>query len=91
MIEFFDKKIEEKELIRNVEYDKRELHEEFLEQYPEYREDRLYKKGSNFTKHLKIYASYSPELKGVISERRTNGRYLIRFEKKEANQQKLQL
>lgn len=91
VIEFFDKKIEEKELIRNVEYDKRELHEEFLEQYPEYREDRLYKKGSNFTKHLKIYASYSPELKGVISERRTNGRYLIRFEKKEANQQKLQL
>jgi len=91
IIEFFDNKIDRKELIRNIEYDKRKLHEEFLDQYPDYKEDRFYKRSANFTKHLKIYAAYSPELKGEISERRTDGRYLIRFEKKEANQQKLQI
>ena len=87
LIEFLDQKIEEKGLILGGEYDKTRLHEEFLENYPEYREDRWYKRCSNFIKNLKIYSSYSPELKGVITERKSNGKSLIRFSKKETKQQ----
>lgn len=79
-VSFMDEKIDTGEIRRGIDIDKQELHEQFLNNFPEYKEDRWLKRSANFTKYLKIYASYSTELKGKISERRSNGQNLIRFE-----------
>lgn len=78
-VEFMDEKISDLEIKREVDYDKKELHDEFLRKYPDYVTDRWLKNSSNFTKYLKTYASYSSELKGKIKERRSHGQSFIRF------------
>jgi hypothetical protein len=85
-VEFMNEKIERNELRLGFDYDKKDLHTEFLEKYPEYKENRWLKQGSNFTKYLKIFASYSPQLKGKISERRSSGKSFIQFGKSECEQ-----
>ena len=47
---------------------------------------RFLKKGCNFTKYLKVYASFSLQLMGKMSERRSNGHSYIRFEKADDKQ-----
>lgn len=82
-VEFMDYKIKDCEIRLGGEYNKRTLHEEFLENYPDYRNDRWLKMTANFVKYLKIYAAHSPALKGIISERKSNGQSLIQFKKVE--------
>ena len=76
---FMEEKVMNGEIKVNTDYDKQALHREFLNNFPEYKEDRLLKSSRNFTKYLKIYANYSSELKGEIFERRSNGKNFIRF------------
>lgn len=86
-VEFMDAKIKDNEVRIGGEYNKRILHEEFLENYPEYKNDRWLKMTGNFVKYLKIYAAHSPELKeGKISERKSNGQTFIQFKKVEEKQ-----
>lgn len=89
-VEFMEEKIETGEIRKGIDYNKTELHNQFLENYPEYREDRWLKRTGNFTKYLKSYASYSIHLKGKIKERRTNGESLIKFAKIEDEPLKLE-
>jgi hypothetical protein len=79
LVEFLDEKIKRGELRSGFDYDKNMLHSEFLEEYPEYKEDRWLKRNANFTKNLKTYAAFSSQLKGKIQERRSNGKSFIRF------------
>lgn len=89
MVEFLDEKIKRGELKSGTEYDKNLLHTEFLEEYPEYKEEKWLKRNANFTKYLKTYASYSSQLNGAIHERRSNGKSLIRFGETEKLQRDL--
>lgn len=82
-VEFIDEKIKSGDIRRGIDIVKNELHEEFLENYPEYREDRWLKRTSNFIKYLKTFASLTPELKGKIDERKSNGKSIIKFKKDE--------
>jgi hypothetical protein len=86
-----DEKIEAGELKSGLDYDKKELHDEFLDKFPEYKEDRWLKRSATFTKYMKIYASYTPQLRGTVKERRSNGKSLIKFETSKPEQSKLQL
>lgn len=79
LVEFLDEKIRQGELRNGFDYDKKTLHSEFLEEYPDYKDDKWYKTSKNFTLHLKTFASYSVDLKGKIEERRSNGKSFIRF------------
>jgi len=88
-VEFMEEKIENGEIRRGPDYDKTELHNKFLANYPEYEYDRWLKRTGNFTKYLKRYASYSIHLKGKIIERRSNGASYIKFAKIEDEPLKL--
>lgn len=88
-VEFMEDKIKSGEIKKGIDYDKRELHEQFLESYPEYKEDRWLKRTSNFVKYLKTFASFSEVLKGKISERKSNGLSFIKFKKIEDENPKL--
>lgn len=80
-VEYIDEKVNTGEIQKGKDYVKKELHDSFLEMYPEYKEDRWLKRTANFTKFLKTYASYSTTLNGTIEERRSNGTSLIKFKK----------
>jgi len=86
LVEFLDEKIKNGELRCGMDYDKNSLHVEFLQKYPSYSNDKWLKTPANFTKNLKTYASYSPELKGHLKERRSDGKSYIRWEKQEDKQ-----
>jgi hypothetical protein len=90
-VEFLDEKILNEELKRGFDYDKTMLHTEFLEKYPEFKEDRWFKRTANFTKSLKTYANFSPELKSkqLPEETRSNGKSLIKFIKDKETQSDL--
>ncbi len=77
--EWMGEKVMNGEIKLEQEYDKKVLHNEFLEKYPEYREHRWLKSAANFTRFLKIYSKYEPSLKGFINERRSDGKSLIGF------------
>lgn len=79
MVEFLDEKIKMGELRCGIYYDKNLLHTEFIEEYPEYKEDKWLRRNANFTKYLKTYATYSSQLNGEFQERRSNGKSYIRF------------
>ena len=87
-VEYMDEKIRDEEIRNGRDYDKKELHEDFLGKYPEYKEDRWLKRTANFTRYLKTYANYSTQL-GKPKERRTNGGSLIKFTKNEDETQML--
>ncbi|HZK96899.1 MAG TPA: primase-helicase family protein [Prolixibacteraceae bacterium] len=81
VVEFLDEKIKKGELRCGIDYDKSLLHVEFIQQYPDYSNDKWLKASGNFTRYLKTYASYSPELRGTMKERRSAGKSYIRWEK----------
>lgn len=78
-VEFIDSLLAGGELVREKWYHKKELFDQFIEQYPEYKDDRWLKSLRNFTKYLKIYASNSEVLKGYQLERKSNGQSMIMF------------
>lgn len=78
-VAFMNDKVSGREIRFNMDYDKTLLHEEFLDNYPEYRMDNWLKKTGNFTRYLKAYSKYSTDLKSTIKERRSNSRSFIQF------------
>ncbi|MCL4483243.1 MAG: hypothetical protein M1445_11675, partial [Bacteroidetes bacterium] len=78
-VAFMNDKVSSQEIRFNMDYDKTLLHEEFLENYPEYRLDNWLRKTANFTRYLKAYSKYSTDLKSTIKERRSNSRSFIQF------------
>jgi hypothetical protein len=78
-VAFMNDKVSSQEIRFNMDYDKTLLHEEFLDDYPEYRMDNWLKKTGNFTRYLKAYSKYSTDLKSTIKERRSNSRSFIQF------------
>ena len=74
---FMNEKVENGEFKLNIEYNKKELHGQFLDAYEDYRADIWLKRAGNFTKYLKLYAKYS--LKAEPRERRSNSQDLILF------------
>ena len=66
-------------IVAGKEYNKKELHEAFLNSYDEYKNDKYLSRQSNFTRYLKSYANYSEDLKGKIKERRGDGKDFITF------------
>jgi hypothetical protein len=81
-VEFIDEKLQTGEIACGIEYEKKKLHQEFLDKYPEHREHRFLRQSANFTRFLKSYANYSSELNSVVNERRSNGNSYISFSKK---------
>jgi hypothetical protein len=77
-IEFMDEKFASNELIANKEYEKHLLHENFLTDYPEFRENRLHKQMSVFTKYLKKYVQFTEGLL-IIEERKSGKDRFITF------------
>lgn len=78
-VEWMNEKIDTGGIKPEFDYDKKDLHNEFLEAYPEYKEDKWLKKQSNFTKYLHIYVSNSDLLSSKTDERRGGGRDYIKF------------
>lgn len=78
-VEFIDDLIKKEELKNGKEYNKKELHEQFLDAYPEYRDDRQLQQLRNFTKYLKVYATNSSILSSKFEEKRSNGKSFIKF------------
>ena len=78
------------QIVAGKEYNKKELHESFLKDYDEYKNDKYLSRQSNFTRYLKSYANYSENLKGKIKERRSDGNDFITFGV-QINQAKLNL
>lgn len=91
VVEFLDEKIKNGALRYGMDYDKKLLHLEFLQQYPEYVNDKWLSKNRNFMQYLRTYVSYSTELKGKISERKSDGHCYIRFERIESKQLQIKL
>ena len=58
-VEFMSEKFDTDELLHDKEYNKKTLHEEFMNEYPEFKEDRFLKKQTSFTKFLHKYAKYT--------------------------------
>lgn len=80
-VAFMNDKVEQGDFKLNIEYNKTNLHDQFLDAFPDYRFDNWLKRTANFTKYLKIYAKYSSGLKAESRERRSNGQSLILFYK----------
>lgn len=78
-VAWMDEKIETGYIKPEFDYDKKDLHNEFLEAYPEYKEEKWLKRQSNFSKYLKTYAANSETLSNKVDERRTNGKDFIKF------------
>jgi hypothetical protein len=78
-VAFMNDKVSSQEIRFNMDYDKTSLHEEFLDNYPEYRSDNWLRKTGNFTRYLKAYSKYSTDLRSTIKERRSNSRSFIQF------------
>lgn len=81
---WMDDMFESGELKPEFEYDKKILHNAFLESYPDFKEDRLLKQLRNFTNYMSTYAENSDFLSGS-AQRRGNGKQFIKFRKKGFN------
>jgi len=77
-VEFMDERFENGHLLLDIEYNKKWLHEEFLNEYPDFKEDRFLKKQSTFTKYLNKYAKYTKSISGT-TERKSGSERFITF------------
>ncbi|MEI6060502.1 MAG: hypothetical protein WCR72_07315 [Bacteroidota bacterium] len=84
-VEWMNDKIESGGIKPEKEYDKKELHTDFLEAFPEYKEDKWLKRQSNFTRYLQIFVSTSDTFSSKTDERRGGGLSFIKFHKKGYN------
>lgn len=80
-VEFMDEKIKAGLIRCGIDYDKASLHDEFLNDYPDYKSDKWLKTTGNFIKYFKNYVNYCPELRGEIKERKSSGHTYIRIDK----------
>ncbi len=77
-LEFMDEKMKNGEIKIGHEYSKKELHESFLEEYPDNKEINTWKLQNNFTKALKTWATYTPGISRNVTEKKSgSNRYII--------------
>jgi hypothetical protein len=88
-MEFMEEKVKNGEIKPNMFYDKKVLHEQFLDDYPEYRSDNWLKNPRNFNKYLITYAKYSSDLKSEVILQKSSGRNLIKFQKADEKETEL--
>ncbi|MFA6924418.1 MAG: BT4734/BF3469 family protein [Bacteroidales bacterium] len=75
-VEFIEEKIKYNEIIIGQEYDKKEIHQKFLEEYSELKENKFYSNQRTFIKWLKKFALHSEGVGDLLIERKSgNNRY----------------
>jgi len=80
--EFMDHQVSDSLVKPFIEYDKKELHNRFLSEYPEFAESRQLKYQRNFTRWLRLYAKYSghfAEVNSETDERKSGSNFYITF------------
>jgi len=75
---WMNEKWESKEIKPNITYDKKVMHENFLEQNPDFKDDKRLKQQREFTKYLRYFAEFTPEIKN-IEEKKSNGSAYVCF------------
>lgn len=77
-VEFINEKFTNEDIRLDWEFEKHELHQQFLNDYPEFREHRLNKQLTVFTKFCKRYAQFSENI-SRIEERKSGKDRFITF------------
>ncbi len=86
-VNWMDDKVQTGTIIADADYDKKELHAQFLAAYPDHKERSHFSKQRKFTESLKAYANYSGKFAPFDKkndERRSSGKDFIIFRKKQA-------
>jgi|GEM_PF-1887955 len=84
-VNWIEDKVTDGTIAPDVEYDKKELHLQFLTAYPEYKERSPLARQRRFTECLKTYANYAGKFAPFnkqTDERRSHGKDLFIFRKK---------
>ena len=87
-VEFMNDKFKTGVFVFNKEYNKKEIHNLFLEEYPDYVEDKRLGKQRQFTKSMHTYCKYSKYVHPIMpesDERKSGATYYITFRGKEIN------
>jgi hypothetical protein len=71
-LEFMYEKISNGEIVANKEINKQELHEKFLNECPDLKDDKFRKRLQTFTIWIKVFAKYSGLFSEDILERKAN-------------------
>lgn len=79
-IDFMDIILKEKYLVIGREILKRDIHQEFLTRYPEYREGSRLRHQRNFTVFLRKWAEFTPGISKEIIERNSGNDQFIQFQ-----------
>lgn len=85
--DWMEEQVQDKNIVPYERYEKKQLHEKFLDIHPEYRANLRSKLRNlkHFSKLLKVYADLSPDFGNVCHEDKSNGVYYIEFTAPETN------
>ena len=75
-VEFMDERFDKKLMVADQEYNKKDLYDEFLKEYPDCREDRLLKQQKIFTKYLNKYAKYTDHIRDTRERKSGSVRFI---------------
>ena len=78
-LEFMEEKIKDGEIVANKEIHKQELHEKFLNEYPDLKDDKYKKRLETFTSWIKIFAKYAGLFSEVVIERKSSEKRFFTF------------
>ncbi len=84
-VNWIEEKVNDGTIAPDIDYDKKDLHCQFLSAYPEYKERSPFAKQRRFTDALKTYANYGGRFapfNKVNDEKRSNGKDYITFRNK---------
>lgn len=88
-VNWIEDKVTEGSIMPDTDYDKKELHIQFLTAYPEYKERSPLAKQRRFTECLKTYANYAGRFapfNKLTDEKRSNGHDYIIFRNRKQHQ-----
>jgi hypothetical protein len=80
-----DEKFSTKALVPDKEYEKHNLHDDFLSENPELREHRLHKQLTVFSKNLKRYAQFTDGLLKIEERKSGKDRFITFLSDKQIN------
>ncbi len=78
-IDFMNEKIKSGEILAGVEIWKQELHNKFLDENPDLKDDKYRKRLETFTKWIKLFAKYSKYFGEEVLERKSNEKRFFTF------------
>ncbi len=78
-LEFMYEKINKGEIVANKEIHKQELHEKFLNECPDLKDDKYKKRLETFTTWIKIFAKYSGLFSEIVIERKSGEKRFFTF------------